>query len=136
LPRQLELNWLRKDGRKIRKLFSENRHQKNCKTFPSDTFYRCDGNTKAEREVEIRKVMQRVLQQTSGSGRVYTSDEELFGRKIGFFGSLFGCWHRRLSKPIGDHQTCLECGARKKFDKINLTTSGRFYYPPSAIAQP
>ena len=62
--------------------------------------------------------------------------EELVGRKIGFIGSIFGCWHKRLTRPITSesttYQSCLECGARKNFDARTFRSSGRFYYPPTA----
>ena len=58
----------------------------------------------------------------------------VFGRKIGFFGRLFGCYHKNLSRPFnkGDigYRSCLECGARKRFDSDSLRTFRSFYYPP------
>jgi len=57
-----------------------------------------------------------------------------FGKKIGFTASLFGCWHKDLSRPFThgnrSYRVCLECGARKHFDAITLETIGDFYYPP------
>lgn len=57
------------------------------------------------------------------------------GRKIGFFASLFGCWHKRLTRPFttnkDTYMACLECGARKKVDPQNFKASRAFYYPPS-----
>ena len=76
--------------------------------------------------------MQAVLEQKliTGPVAVKRADERM--RKIGFFGSLFGCWHRRLTRPISDnqstYQTCIECGARRRFDTENFTASGPFYY--------
>lgn len=58
-----------------------------------------------------------------------------FGKKIGVFASLFGCWHKRLTRPFtsdkNTYMACIECGARKKFDADNFKVSRAFYYPPS-----
>lgn len=58
-----------------------------------------------------------------------------FGKKIGLFGALFGCWHSNLSRPFthGKHsyRVCLQCGARRHFDAETFTTHGSFYYPPT-----
>ena len=60
--------------------------------------------------------------------------ESLFGEKIGFFASMFGCWHPRLSRPFThgreSYRSCLHCGARQKFNAAELKTTKRFYYPP------
>lgn len=61
--------------------------------------------------------------------------EEPFGTKIGMFGKIFGCWHKRLTRPVtygrnASYRSCLECGARRKFNTDSFTTSGPFYYPP------
>ncbi len=81
------------------------------------------------------KVMQAVLEQNSIAERVIDRTESSFGRKIGLFGKIFGCWHRDLSRPFsskkGSYRACLECGARKEFDISNFKTLGTFYYPPS-----
>jgi hypothetical protein len=77
--------------------------------------------------------MQAVLEQKLMTAPVAAvrSDEKV--KKIGFLGSLFGCWHRRLTRPISDdestYQTCVECGARRRFDTNSFTASGPFYYP-------
>lgn len=46
-------------------------------------------------------------------------------------GTLFGCWHRRMSWPITrDGQTyraCLKCGVRRSFDAKTWKTFGSFY---------
>jgi len=81
------------------------------------------------------KVMQAVLEQNSIAERVIDRTESSFGRKIGLFGKIFGCWHRDLSRPFstkkGSYRACLDCGARKEFDISNFKTLGTFYYPPS-----
>jgi len=61
-----------------------------------------------------------------------------FGKKIDVWGWLFGCWHKRLSRPFGhgsnSYIVCLDCGARKHFDAQNLKTFGTFYYPPEGLS--
>lgn len=61
-------------------------------------------------------------------------DESVFGDKVGLFASLFGCWHKKLTRPFADGKNaycaCLECGARKPFDPETLQTDRHFYYPP------
>ena len=49
-----------------------------------------------------------------------------------FLGTLFGCWHRRMSWPITrDGQTyraCLKCGICRSFDPKAWKSFGPFYY--------
>lgn len=63
-------------------------------------------------------------------------DTQVFGEKVGFLVSLFGCGHRNLSRPFSHktvaYRSCLQCGARKQFDTQTLQTFGRFYNSPSA----
>ena len=58
------------------------------------------------------------------------------GRKVGILASVFGCWHKHISRPISDrnstYQVCAECGARRRFDMDEFKAKGRFYYPRSA----
>ncbi len=46
---------------------------------------------------------------------------------------VFGCWHLKLSLPFtrGDetYQTCISCGARRRYDLDQWTSVGGFYYP-------
>lgn len=46
---------------------------------------------------------------------------------------VFGCWHLKVSRPFtrGDetYQTCIACGARRRFDLDEWTAVGGFYYP-------
>jgi hypothetical protein len=46
---------------------------------------------------------------------------------------VFGCWHLKLSLPFtrGDetYQTCISCGARRRYDLDQWTAVGSFYYP-------
>jgi len=51
---------------------------------------------------------------------------------------VFGCWHRKLSLPFtrGDetYQTCISCGARRRFDWDQWKAVGDFYYPKDRAA--
>ena len=77
--------------------------------------------------------MQAVLEQELITGPISSpkSDESI--NKIGFFSSLFGCWHPRLTRPISDnhstYQSCVECGARRLYDTETFKPTGPFYYP-------
>jgi hypothetical protein len=80
--------------------------------------------------------MQGILEQNLTLERVTDRTESSLGREIGIIGRLFGCRHKDLSRPFkdirGSYRACTECGARRRFDTDNFTTSGNFYYPPSA----
>lgn len=80
--------------------------------------------------------MQAVLKQSGFANAAIDKPEEFRGRNIGILGSLFGCWHKRLTRPIttdrSTYRACLECGARKSFDTRTFRSSGRFYYPPTS----
>lgn len=79
--------------------------------------------------------MEAILEQNRGSELKISRNAESFGDKIGLFGKIFGCWHKKLSRPFSDkksaYRACLECGARKPFDAVTLKSSGAFYYPPA-----
>ena len=80
--------------------------------------------------------MQGVLEQDKIAESIGSeSNDQKFGEKIGFLGSLFGCWHKSLSRPftIGNDSycACLDCGARKPFDPQTLKIHGSFHYPPA-----
>lgn len=77
------------------------------------------------------------MDQTVVIGAKAHEAEVALGTKIGLVGKLFGCWHKRLSRPFTQgtgrkvsYRACLECGARRKFDTDSFKTSGPFYYPP------
>ena len=83
--------------------------------------------------------MQDVMDQTVMIGAKTAEAEVSLGTRIGLVGKLFGCWHKRLSRPFTQnggrkvsYRACLECGARRKFDTDSFKTSGPFYYPPKA----
>jgi len=83
--------------------------------------------------------MQAVLEQSLITESVINRAEDSFGRKIGFFATLFGCWHNDMSRPFTkkgkpSYRACTDCGARRKFNTKSLTTHGPFYYPPSVAS--
>jgi hypothetical protein len=61
------------------------------------------------------------------------TSSNIFGKKLGLGAMLFGCSHRRLSRPFSHdnvgYRTCIYCGARTKFDTETRETYGGFYYP-------
>lgn len=79
--------------------------------------------------------MQTILEQNRIAESLVNRTRETFGNKIGLLSSLFGCWHKSLSRPftIGSdsYRACLDCGARKHFDPQTLKTFGSFHYPPA-----
>jgi len=79
--------------------------------------------------------MQAVLEQNFIAERVIDKTEGSFGDKIGIFGKVFGCWHKRISRPFtnkkSSYRACLDCGARKRFDSESFKTVGPFHYPPA-----
>ena len=78
--------------------------------------------------------MQGILEQNIIAASLINRTSGSFGDKIGIVASLFGCWHKRLTRPISDkdnsYRACLDCGARRKFDTYEFKTSGPFFYPP------
>ena len=45
---------------------------------------------------------------------------------------VFGCWHSEMSRPFTrdgeSYRTCLECGARRRFDSTKWEMVGAYYY--------
>jgi DNA-directed RNA polymerase subunit RPC12/RpoP len=83
--------------------------------------------------------MQAILEQNRISKNIINRTDGAFGKKIGVFGAVFGCWHKDLSRPFTTDQresyrACTECGARRRFDTKTLKTVGSFYYPPAIAA--
>ena len=80
--------------------------------------------------------MQAVLEQNLITTPAATQQPDNTKNKIGFFGSVFGCWHPRLTRPMSDrqstYQACVECGARRQVDTQNFKAFGPFYYPVNA----
>ena len=78
--------------------------------------------------------MNTVLEQNRIAQSVLNRTERVFGERIGIMGKIFGCWHKRLTRPFtnqkASYRACLECGALKRFDTNTLRTVGPFYYPP------
>ena len=79
--------------------------------------------------------MQAIFEQNIIAESLINRTNGVFGSKIGLIGKIFGCWHNQLSRPFtnrkGSYRSCLNCGARKRFDTQILKTSGPFYYPPA-----
>ena len=83
--------------------------------------------------------MQGILEQNAIAASFINRTRGTLGDKIGFVASVFGCWHKRLTRPISDknmsYRACLDCGARKRFNAEEFKTTGPFYYPPSVRSE-
>ena len=94
----------------------------------------------ASRCFERSENMQAILEQNIIAERVLDRTKEAFGTKIGLLGTIFGCWHKEMTRPFtnkkGSYRACLNCGARKEFDIKSFKTLGTFYYPPSVASRP
>ena len=79
--------------------------------------------------------MEAILDQGIIAKSILERTDGEFGKEIGVLSTLFGCWHKNLSRPFtnknASYRACLQCGARKKFDTKTLKTSGKFHYPPT-----
>lgn len=79
-------------------------------------------------------LLQKDFSRIIGKSRSNHLNEQVFGDKVGLFASLFGCWHKRITRPFTEskacYRACLDCGARKPFNPETLETERRFYYPP------
>lgn len=79
--------------------------------------------------------MQAVLEQNYIAKKNNDKNEQTFGERIGLITSLFGCWHKDLTRPFTNgkesYRACLHCGARQKFDAERMKTMKKFYYPPT-----
>lgn len=84
---------------------------------------------------EGERLMQAVFDQNLITDSLNKESDNSLGNKIGFFGKVFGCWHKRLSRPVTrdrvTFRSCIECGARRRFDMERYQTMGPFYYPPT-----
>jgi hypothetical protein len=62
------------------------------------------------------------------------TNQFIFGQKVGLITTLFGCWHNNISRPFVNgkiaYRSCLQCGARKRFNPETLKTEKNFYFPP------
>lgn len=84
--------------------------------------------------------MPNILEQNVVAGRLIDVTPQNFGKKVGILTTLFGCWHKEMSRPFTNkkvsYRACTSCGARKKFDTSNFKTLGTFYHPPSVPLRP
>jgi hypothetical protein len=56
------------------------------------------------------------------------------------FRRVLGCWHRRMSLPFTrgneTYRTCVDCGARRRFDVEQWRMVGPFYRPENRPGGP
>ena len=73
----------------------------------------------------------------------YADADDLRLSKVGqffcrFFGEIFGCQHRDMSRPFSRHgetyRVCITCGAQRQFDERRWNTQGPFYYKAARLA--
>jgi len=61
-------------------------------------------------------------------------DASVFGRKLGLVTRMLGCWHEDVGRPFVEgntaYRTCVQCGARRQFDRETFETFGKFYSAP------
>lgn len=55
------------------------------------------------------------------------------GRGVGkLVTRIFGCWHKEMSRPFSNqgqtYRSCLDCGARRKFNVGSWEMQGDYYY--------
>lgn len=75
--------------------------------------------------------MEGILEQENRITPDSTSDRLV--RVTALLRRTFGCWHRHLSLPFTrgseTYRTCVDCGARRRFDREKWTMVGSFYRP-------
>ena len=53
-------------------------------------------------------------------------------RLADFFTRAFGCWHLNMARPISGasetYRTCMDCGARRRFDPERWLMDGPYYF--------
>ena len=77
--------------------------------------------------------MQAVYGTNLTAERITNRSDDSLGQPIGLIASIFGCWHKALSRPFSNgkvsYRVCNECGARRRFDTTSFKTLGRYYTP-------
>ena len=75
--------------------------------------------------------MEAVIEQAGSDLSAITSD--VLAKMGSAVTGIFGCWHRQLSLPFTrgneTYRTCVNCGARRRFDLDQWTMVGDFYRP-------
>lgn len=88
----------------------------------------CLSLTNKKREVAI---VEAVIEQTRTRHLGLVTDR--LSRVKNVFRLVLGCWHRHMSLPFTrgneTYRTCVDCGARRRFDLDQWTMVGGFYRP-------
>ena len=75
--------------------------------------------------------MEAVLEQAGVERSGLVTDR--IGRVKKIFRRMFGCWHRHMSLPFTrgseTYRTCVDCGARRRYDLEQWRMVGAFYRP-------
>ena len=84
--------------------------------------------------------MQLILDQNLPAANIVKIQTASAGRRIGLLASLFGCWHKRLTRPFttdkDTYMACLECGARKKVDAKKFQSIEGVLLPSFGVVRP
>ncbi len=84
--------------------------------------------------------MQAVFGTNLTSERITSGSDDSLGRPIGILTSIFGCWHKALSRPFINgkvsYLVCHQCGARRRFDTTSFKTLGKYYSPNIGDTRP
>ena len=55
-----------------------------------------------------------------------------------WIGELFGCQHKEMSRPFSrqgeTYRVCINCGARRNFDRQTWKQTGPYYFRPATTA--
>jgi hypothetical protein len=92
---------------------------------------------------EIHGSMEGNMSVAFGTLEQYTHREPInlsgyFSRMANRLGEIFGCQHKEMSRPFSRHgetyRVCINCGARRQFDKTTWKSSGRHYHKPARLS--
>lgn len=82
------------------------------------------------REREVR-IVEAVLEEVGPDRPGFIKGRMSRGTTV--FRRVFGCWHRHMSLPFtrrGEtYRTCVDCGARRRYDLEQWKMIGPFYRP-------
>ena len=92
-------------------------------------------NVRCENEKREVAIVEAVLQEA----RVDQAGFIDHNRVSNVFRRVLGCWHRHMSLPFTrgneTYRTCVDCGARRRFDLEQWRMVGDFYRPDNRSAK-
>ena len=76
--------------------------------------------------------MQAVGAMIQDDGNKLTDLKNILSVPVGLAAMLLKCWHTDMSRPFTrdseTYRTCLDCGARRKFDLESWEMQGPYYF--------